>query len=141
MEYNFDSQEFKSTDMYEKFIKENSARGILKIEAHSSTNAYPLKNVRIVVSKMIENDKVIFFDGLTNESGIIENIILPTKVMTDEVNSAADIIFTTYDVEASYPDNDLKKDYNVSIFDNVKVIQPVVFQLDEIISGDLSARW
>ncbi len=140
MEYNFDSQEFKSTDMYEKFIKENSARGILKIEAHSSTNAYPLKNVRIVVSKMIENDKVIFFDGLTNESGIIENIILPTKVMTDEVNSAADIIFTTYDVEASYPDNDLKKDYNVSIFDNVKVIQPVVFQLDEIISGDLSAR-
>ena len=140
MEYNFDSQEFKSTDMYEKFIKENSARGILKIEAHSSTNAYPLKNVRIVVSKMIENDKVIFFDGLTNESGIIENIILPTKVLTDEVNSAADIIFTTYDVEASYPDNDLKKDYNVSIFDNVKVIQPVVFQLDEIISGDLSAR-
>lgn len=140
MEYNFDSQEFKSTDMYEEFIRENSARGILKIEAHSSTNAYPLKNVRIVVSKMIENDKVIFFDGLTNESGIIENIILPTKVMTDEVNSAADIIFTTYDVEASYPDNDLKKDYNVSIFDNVKVIQPVVFQLDEIISGDLSAR-
>lgn len=140
MEYNFDSQEFKSTDMYEEFIKENSARGILKIEAHSSTNAYPLKNVRVVVSKMIENDKVIFYDGLTNESGIIENIILPTKVMTDEVNSAADIIFTTYDVEASYPDNSLEKDYNVSIFDNVKVIQPVVFQLDEIISGDLSAR-
>lgn len=140
MEYNFDSQEFKSTDMYKDFIRENSARGILKVEAHSSTNAYPLKNVRVIVSKMIGNDKVIFYDGVTNESGIIENIILPTKVMTDEVNSADDIIFTMYDLEASYLDNDLKKDYNVSIFDNVKVIQPVVFQIDEIISGELSAR-
>ncbi len=140
MEYNFDSQEFKNTDIYKNFVNENSARGILKVEAHSSTNAYPLKDVRIVVSKMIGNDKVIFFDGVTNESGIIENIILPTKEMAEEVNSASDIVFTKYDLEASYPNNDLKKDYDVSIFDNVKVIQPVVFQLDEIVSGDLSAR-
>lgn len=140
MEYNFDSQEFKNTDIYKNFVNENSARGILKVEAHSSTNAYPLKDVRIVVSKMIGNDKVIFFDGVTNESGIIENIILPTKEMAEEVNSASDIVFTKYDLEASYPNNDLRKDYDVSIFDNVKVIQPVVFQLDEIVSGDLSAR-
>lgn len=140
MEYNFDSQEFKNTDVYKNFVNENSARGILKVEARSSTNAYPLKDVRIVVSKMMGNDKVIFFDGVTNESGIIENIILPTKKMAEEVNSASDIFFTKYDLEASYPNNDLKKDYDVSIFDNVKVIQPVVFQLDEIISGDLSAR-
>ena len=42
-----------------------------------------------------------------------------------------------YTVTAKYPDSDLKKVYEVGIFDNIKVIQPIKFSAMNIIEGGM----
>ena len=68
---------FLSTEEYQEFIKDNSVNGYLKIRAYTASGAVPIKDLNIEVSKEIENNKVIFYKGLTDESGIIERITLP----------------------------------------------------------------
>jgi len=136
MEYNFDSEEFRNSSMYKTFINNNSGKGILKVEASTPSEAYPLKDVEIIISKTLDNNKIIFFRGSTNDSGIIDGIVLPTKEMNYEVNDISDIFYTTYKLDANLKEYNLNKDYNVTIFDNVKVIQPVTFSITELIGGE-----
>ena len=140
MEYIYDSKEFKDSSLYKTFSNINTGTGILKIEAYTASGAYPLKNVDIVVSKEFGEDKVIFFNGTTNDSGIIDNIILPTRSTTKEITQASDIIYTTYDLIAKYPQYNVQKKYDVSIFDDIKVIQPITFPLDDLIEGEEDER-
>lgn len=136
MNYYFDSEEFKSTSIYKNFININNGKGILKIEASTASEAYPLKGINITISKMLNGNKVVFYEGVTNDSGIIDGIILPTRSMPDDVNDVSDINFTTYDLEANYQEYNMNKLYDVSIFDNVKVIQPITFSINELIEGE-----
>lgn len=140
MTYYFDSEEFINSSLYKTFMSVNNSNGILKIEAYTASGAFPLKGVKIVISKTFGEDKVIFYEGMTNDSGIIESIILPTRKIDGEVNDASDIVYTTYDLEANYSEYNVSKKYDVSIFDDVKVIQPVIFAIDELIEGESLGR-
>ena len=126
MQYYYDSEEFKDSSTYKNFININDSYGILKIEAFTASGAYPLAGVDIIVSKVLDGNKIIFYEGKTNDSGIIESIVLPTRSIKEEINNASDILFTTYDLEANYKKYDVSKNYDVSIFDEVKVIQPLM---------------
>lgn len=120
---------------YPDFVKENTGVGLLKIQVFTANQAFPLKGVNIVISKVIDGDKVIFFTGTTDSSGIIDNINLPTKASKADVLSPEDIIYTNYDVSAEYSKNNAVQDYTVAVFDDIKVIQPIKFA---IVGGDMS---
>ena len=79
--------------------------------------------------------RVVFYSGVTDSSGIIDNINLPTKKVKKEVESAADIKSTDYVIEARYPKTDVTQEYVVSIYDDLKVIQPIKFSS---VSGGLN---
>ena len=136
MEYNFDSEDFKESSIYKNFININNGKGLLKIEASTASDAYPLEGIEIIISKKLDGHKVIFYKGVTNTSGIIDGIVLPTRKMPEEVNDVSDISFTTYDLEANYKEYNINKMYDVSIFDNIKVIQPITFSVNELIEGE-----
>lgn len=126
---------FFSKEQFPEFSLENSASGILKIQAFATNQAFPLQGVEIEISKIIDGEKVIFYQGVTDDSGIVDQIVLPTKIPKKAVEQASDVIFTTYTVTAKYPDSDLKRVYEVGIFDNIKVIQPIKFSAMNIIEG------
>jgi hypothetical protein len=136
MEEYFDSSEFKNTTTYKNFMNINNGKGILKVETSTASEAYPIKDVEITISKKLDGKDIIFYKGVTNDSGIIDGIVLPTRKMTDNVEDVSDIFFTTYDLLAYSKKYNLKKEYDVSIFDNVKVIQPVIFHVNDLVSGD-----
>ena len=136
MIYYFDSETFKDSSLYKNFVNINNGSGIVKIEAYTANGAYPLSGVEITISKMFGDDKVIFYSGVTNDSGIIESIVLPTRKPSKEVEDVSDIVFTTYDLEAKYPKYNVEKKYDISIFDEIKVIQPITFPVDDLIEGD-----
>ena len=75
---NITDSNFISTIVYKKFMIENTGRGILNIRASFANQALPITNLKVVVSKEIENYNVIFYEGVTNISGLIEKISLPT---------------------------------------------------------------
>lgn len=132
----FDSEEFKNSESYSNFMKDNSGEGILKIQAYTANQAFPLEGVAIDISKVIDGNKVIFFSGVTDSSGIIDDIHLPTVPVKEDVNEKADIVYTTYDVVATYPKNNIRKEYQIAIFDNIKVIQPIRIPITTLIEGE-----
>lgn len=114
-----------SSENYPEFALENSKTGILKVQVSGANQAFPLSDVEVEIWKEINGDKVVFFKGTTDNSGIIDNIILPAKPSKKDVEEASDIIYTSYILTITYPKNNVTKSYEIGIFDDLKVIQPI----------------
>ena len=69
--------------IYQEFLKENPENGILKVQVFMANQAIPIANVNILIEKEISNETLDFFNGMTNESGIIEAISLPAPKIED----------------------------------------------------------
>ena len=122
--YYFDDEAFMNTNSYANFINENPSEGYLKIRAYAANQAVPIQGVNIVVSKIIDNNKVIFFDGSTNESGLIEDITLPAPKQNPNDLDVPNT--TSYDITATYNPDDLDKIYKVNIYEALRVIQNII---------------
>lgn len=118
---NIKYDEFINTEMYKKFISDNPSKGYLKIRVYSASEAIPIKGVNIIISKIIDNNNVIFYEGVTNSSGLIDKISLPApKLVKDNMDIPNKSI---YDVTAIY--KDMNKVYKVNIYDGVCVVQNI----------------
>ncbi len=121
--YNFNDESFKNTESYQRFIVANPSEGYLKIRASAASQALPISNLKIVVSKVIDNNKVVFFEGTTNMSGVIEKIVLPApKIDSNNLDAPQGII---YDVNATYEPDNLNDTYRVNIYENIYVLQRI----------------
>ena len=120
MTYNINDKEFIESDLYKSFISANPGFGFLKIRAYAASQAVPISSMNVTVSKNIGGNKVIFFSGVTNESGVIERIQLPVPRLSD--NTTVPII-TTYDIDTSYEDE--SRFYEVNVYDNIYVVQNI----------------
>ena len=122
--YYFDDESYMNTNSYTKFISENPAEGYLKIRAYAANQAVPIAGVKIIISKIIDDNKVIFYEGETNESGIIENITLPApKQNSDDLDIPSK---TAYDISAKYTPDNLDRNYKANIYEGLKVIQTII---------------
>lgn len=118
---NITDSNFISTIVYKKFMIENTGRGILNIRASFANQALPITNLKVVVSKEIENYNVIFYEGVTNISGLIEKISLPTPPKEND-----DLIApknTTYKITTLY--NNMEYTYVVNMYDGICVVQNI----------------
>lgn len=127
-------EEFNS-EKYGDYLEDNPGSGLLRIQVFTANQAFPLQDVEIKVYKEIDGKRVVFYSGVTDSSGIIDNINLPTKEVKKEVESAADIKSTDYVIEARYPKTNVNQEYVVSIYDDLKIIQPIKFSS---VSGGLN---
>lgn len=134
--FNINDPDFFNSEIYQNFLRQNPSQGYLKIRAYAASQAIPITNLKIVVSKMIDNNKVIFFEGNTNESGIIEKIALPApKLNPNNLDAPSS---TTYDITATYEEQNLTNIYRVNIYDNIYVIQTInVVPTMNVMAGDI----
>ncbi len=117
--YNINDAEFINSDVYKNFLSNNPSRGFLNIRAYAASQAVPVSNLKVVVSTIINNNKVIFFEGLTNSSGTISGITLPTpKLDNNNLDMPRTIM---YEITVS----ELNKSYKVNMYENVSVIQNI----------------
>lgn len=106
---------------YQEFIKENPGKGYLKIRASAAYEAIPIEGIKVKVTKQIGNNVVVFYEGETDHSGMINNIVLPAPLKnTDDLIAPK---FTTYDVIATGSTQDINKKFNVNIYCCITVIQ------------------
>lgn len=119
-------EEFNS-EKYTDYLKDNPGSGLLRVQVFTANQAFPLQDVEIKIYKEIDGKRVVFYTGVTDSSGIIDNISLPTKEVKEVVESALDIVATDYNIEATYPKTGITQNYIVSIYDDLKVIQPIKF--------------
>lgn len=123
MNYNVNDPDFKNSTLYQEFLKENPVQGYLKIRASAARGAIPISGLKIVVSKNIEDNNVTFFEGSTNESGMIDEIILPAPRLNDSDLVKPNNIL--YDITATYKEENKPAIYKVYIYENVRVLQNI----------------
>ena len=121
--YNFDDPIFRESQLYQNFIRENPGLGYLRIRAYAASQALPISGLRIIVSKIVDNNKIVFFDGVTNTSGIIEKINLPTPRLNNDNQVVPGT--TAYDIEAIYKPDNIDRMYHVNMYENVYAVQNI----------------
>ena len=121
--YNFDDLEFQNTDTYNEFINDNPSNAFLNIRASSANVAVPISNVNIIVSKDINDNKIIFFNGFTDDSGMINRISLPTpKLASNDLEIPKGIV---YDIYAKYDPDNYERNYKVLMYPGICVVQNI----------------
>ncbi len=121
MTYNVNDKDFLNSELYRSFINQNPGIGFLKIRAYAASGAVPISGLSVVISKDIGGNKVIFFEGVTNESGVIERISLPVPRMSSD-NMIAPVI-STYDINTTYEGE--SRLYKVNVYDDIYVVQNI----------------
>ena len=106
---------------YQDFLRANPTVGYLKIRAYAASEAIPISNMQVEISKTIGNNKIIFFSGLTDNSGMIERVTLPTpRLEVSDLNVPNNI---EYDIKTTY--NGVDTLYKVIMFEGVCVVQTI----------------
>ena len=121
--YSMFDKNFLSSDIYQRFIKENPDKGGLRIRAYAASEAIPISGLKVVVSTMFENHKIIFFDGYTNESGVIEKITLAAPKNDD--NNMSVPSKRVYEIEATYNKDNVKQFFHVNVYPGICIIQTI----------------
>ena len=110
----------KDDPLFKRFLMDNPTTGYLKVRASSANEAVPISGLNVKVYKDIGNYRVIFFEGVTDYSGMINNIQLPAPMrVTDDLVVPN---FTEYKLEA-YNNSNLDLYYDISVCCNITVIQ------------------
>ena len=121
-EVSINDKNYLESDEYKKFKEDNPVYGYLKIRAYAASGAVPITELKVEVSKIIDNTKVIFYSGFTDESGIIERINLPARRVNTNNLNAPD--YTTYDILATRGDN-INLSYKINVYENIIVVQNI----------------
>ena len=95
--------------------------GRLKIQTFAADGVYPVVAANVKVFK--KGEAVPCFEGYTDASGIIDNIILPAPIEIDTDLPPETEPYYEYDIEITHPKFISKKYKNVPVFDNINSIQ------------------
>ena len=117
----FNDPNFIKTDTYKNYVSKNNSNGILNIRAYAANAAIPISGLNVTVFKVLDNQKVVFFEGATDESGIINQIMLPTPSISkndEEIPLSQD-----YDISAIYESQRLV--FKVLMYSGIQVNQNI----------------
>jgi len=116
-----ETEKLQNDPAYQEFVRNHPGTGFLKIRASSAGEAIPIEGVKITVSKEIGDNTIIFFEGITDDSGMINGIKLPTpeRIQSDEEVPR----FAAYDLHAVYEKQNFDKLYNISLCCGFGIIQ------------------
>ena len=124
-EYSIFNEEFLKSSIYQEFKRLNPGYGNLKIRAYAAREALPVEGVHIIISTIYQNSKIVFFDGYTDSSGMIEKLELPTPLVNSD-NLIAPLSIS-YEIRAEDVNNSMNQLLSVNLYDGVCVVQNIHF--------------
>lgn len=118
------ADEVDREDEYEEFLRANPASGMLKVQAYRAREALPQSGVGVRVSTYIGDSERVFFEGVTDENGIIDNIKLPAPPRANSLESGDEHPTATYLLSAT-EEGFIPITIGITIFEGIKTIQPL----------------
>ena len=118
-----DNPEFIQTDIYREFMMNYPGKGNLKIRAYAASEALPVSGLKITVSTVVDNHKIIFFEGETDASGMIETLSLPTPALNLNNLEVPETI--TYQVVATM--GVFTQEFFIKMYEGICVVQNINF--------------
>lgn len=107
------------------FRRINKGKGSMKVQVYSGREAFPVVSANVQVTKDFDDGIYVYYDLLTDTSGIAEDISLvtPDSKMAQEDNLF--VPYSTYTVKVTHPNFITTVYTNVPVFDGIMSIQPV----------------
>lgn len=121
--YSIEDKQYVNSEEFKNFMEQNPTYGYLRIRAYAASGAIPISGLKIEITTKINKNKFIFFEGYTNESGLIDNISLPAPKL--EANNLDIPNKTVYEIKATYLPNNTNLTYEVNMYENVFVVQNI----------------
>ena len=118
---NIDDKQLESDVSFKRYLEDNPGTGYLKVRASSANEAMPVEGVEVIVSKKIGDNTIVFYDGKTDASGMINGIKLPTPKRINNNLEAPN--FSTYNLRAVYPNDSYDQSYEISLCCSITIVQ------------------
>lgn len=115
----------------DEYLEKYCEQGILRIQAFRGQQAIPVEGVHITVRCPIGGDLMIFFEGSTDSSGIIDPILLPAPKPETSLSPNQSDPCSEYEIIAEHPDFETLTT-TVMVFPGVKTIQPLQMRLKAV---------
>ncbi len=115
---------------YAEFLAQNPYTGNLKIQAFRGNQAFPVPNVNVRVSRRFSDGERVFFEGATDENGIIDGIELPAPPRRDSLSPDGPLTTAVYDLISNHPSY-VPVTVQLAIYEGVTAIQPLRLILKE----------
>ena len=115
----------------DEYLEKYCEQGILRIQAFRGQQAIPVEGVHVTVRCPIGGDQMVFFEGSTDSSGIIDPILLPAPKPETSLSPDLSDPCSEYEIIAEHPDFETLTS-NVMVFPGVKTIQPLQMRLKAV---------
>ncbi len=110
----------------EEFVRVHPGRGVLRVQVGTGRGTFPVKGALVRVSKIIGGALQEFYRGFTDESGILDGMILPARPGGLSQNSVtAGESGTDYIVSVEQGDYLPENGQQITIYDGVETLLTV----------------
>lgn len=123
------SEFYEDGDIYERFLREHTGVGTLKVQITEARGTLPIDNTIVEVRKNYGGENMLFYKNTTDNSGILDNLSLPTLPSSLSQSSVtAPQSGTEYFVSVYNPSYIEENNIPVKIYDMVETILPISLQ-------------
>ncbi|MBQ1507503.1 MAG: hypothetical protein IIZ36_03665 [Ruminococcus sp.] len=113
------------TPEYDEFVHEYPGRGSLKIQTSVANNAFPIKDVLVDVDLIYKGKRYTIYTDVTDESGIINNIVLPASPSANSQSPLTVSDDPSYLISLYHPSFGTITNCSVTVHDRIETILPV----------------
>lgn len=111
---------------YQDYISSYPGRGTLKVQISAAYETFPVNGVEVDVSVIHNGVRYLLYSDITNSSGIVDNMVLPTRAVdTVLAPKTSDENEAQYLVSIFHPSFKSVVDKVVTVYDRIETILPL----------------
>ena len=111
---------------YQDYISSYPGRGTLKVQISAAYETFPVNGVEVDVSVIHNGVRYLLYSDITNSSGIVDNMVLPTRAVdTVLAPKTSDENEAQYLVSLFHPSFKSVVDKVVTVYDRIETILPL----------------
>ena len=110
----------------EWFLDAHPERGTLRVQVSTGRGLFPVVGARVEVYRDFGDQRVVFYEGVTDRSGIVDDIRLPAlPAGWSQSAETAGISGTTYQVAVRHPQCSTVDGRPVTVFPRIETVLAV----------------
>ena len=108
------------------FLDAHPERGTLRVQVSTGRGLFPVEGARVEIYRRLGPEPTVFYEGVTDASGIVEDIRLPAlPAGWSQSAETAGISGTTYQVAVRHPKYGTVEGRPVTVFPRIETILAV----------------
>ena len=126
MEQQYDMPQSVAGSAYEAFVRTHPGRGSLRVQVSTARGTFPVPGAVVEVTRTFDGVRRILYSALTDNSGVVEHMILPALPADRSLQeSTAEGSGTVYEVSVYHPSFAPLQNSSVEVYDRIETILPV----------------